>query len=739
MRKALLLLLVLPLSCSYLNLPLPQRGAQQPSAAAEEAPPPPMLAVDPENPRVETLWDTYGVPHIFAEDEAALFFAFGFAQMRSHGDLLLRLYGQARGRAAEYWGEHYIDSDIWVRTNGVPARAERWVEQQPEYMRALLDAFAAGANRYAELYPDSLGAAYHAVLPVRTSDILAHQQRVVNYTFLANPAMVAGVRRQWLAAATEEADRLALEASVSLPPVPGSNAWAVAPSRTAGGNALLLANPHLPWGDMYTWYEAHLVAPGLDAYGATLVGFPTLAIAFNDQLGWTHTVNTIDGADIYEISTSGNAYTFDGAVREMEIEQQVLRVRQPDGTLTERPLTVRRSIHGPIVAERTGRALALRVAGIETPHLFQQYWDLVRSSSRVSFEAVLARLQLPMFTVMYADRDGNILHVFNGTVPVRGRGDWSYWQGIVPGDTSATLWTRHYPYYALPRVLNPSSGWLQNANDPPWTTTFPAAIDAAYFPAYMAPQRPLAFRPQRSARMLHDSPRLTLESMIELKHSTHMEAADHLVQDVVAAARTIGDSTARAAAAVLEGWDRTADADSRGGVLFAAYLRELQRQRWPAGSIFEIPWTPRAPFATPDGLANPRLAVEVLASTARQVRELYGALDVAWGDVHRLRMDGLDLPGNGGGNELGVFRRVDWEPVPGDSIRRVATAGDSFVAAVEFSEPVRARTLLGYGNASQPHSPHRTDQLELFALKQLRTAWLTREDVLQNLAGRDVF
>jgi acyl-homoserine-lactone acylase len=57
--------------------------------------------------RAEILWDTYGIPHVYAKDTKSLFRAFGWAQMQSHGNLILRLYGQARGRAAEYWGEKY--------------------------------------------------------------------------------------------------------------------------------------------------------------------------------------------------------------------------------------------------------------------------------------------------------------------------------------------------------------------------------------------------------------------------------------------------------------------------------------------------------------------------------------------------------------------------------------------------------------------------------------------------------
>src|SRR5579872_1603588 len=82
----------------------------------------------------EILWDRYGIPHIFAPDRASLFYAYGYAQMEAHAELLIRLYTQSRGRAAEFYGEEYLDSDKWVRVNGIPERAKIWATQQsPEF------------------------------------------------------------------------------------------------------------------------------------------------------------------------------------------------------------------------------------------------------------------------------------------------------------------------------------------------------------------------------------------------------------------------------------------------------------------------------------------------------------------------------------------------------------------------------------------------------------------------------
>jgi acyl-homoserine lactone acylase PvdQ len=279
------------------------------ATSTRDAPPSPvpLAVIDSANARVELLWDDFGVPHIFAKDPAALFYAFGWAQMRSHADLILRMYGQSRARAAEYWGEAYIDSDLWLITNGVPARAEAWLAAQPGHIRAYLDAFVGGMNSYAAHHPDAISDAFEVVLPLRPVDVLAHMNRVVHFGFVANPLMVSAARRHLQ--------------------LPGSNGWAIGSARSASGNPLLLINPHLPWADYFTWYEAHLSLPDVNAYGATFVGMPFIGLGFNEHLGWTHTVNTIDNVDLYDIETRADGYIYDGAVRVFERDEHVLRVR----------------------------------------------------------------------------------------------------------------------------------------------------------------------------------------------------------------------------------------------------------------------------------------------------------------------------------------------------------------------------------------------------------------------------
>jgi acyl-homoserine-lactone acylase len=658
----------------------------------------------------EILWDKYGVPHIYGKTVPDLFRAFGWAQAKSHGNLILRLYGEGRGRAAEYWGQDNINSDRWVRTMGIPARAQIWYTEQTPEFRSYLDAFAAGINAYAQKHPELIDDSVEAVLPVQGVDVLAHLQHILHFTFMVNAAQISDLTN------SQPSSRLPSRS------VLGSNAWAIAPSRSASGNAMLLANPHTPWSGAFLWYEAQLTAPGINAYGASFVGVPVLNIAFNDHLGWTHTVNTHDGWDAYKLSVTGGKYRFDGNLYPFKTETQPLKVKQPNGTLRTEQLTVQHSIQGPVVIQKENEAIALRVVGLDQSKALEQWWEMARAQTLIQFEAALKPLQIPMFTVMYADRAGHIMHLFNGQVPIRPGGKFEDWEGIIAGDTSKTLWTKTHPYQDLPRVLNPPSGWLQNANDPPWTTTFPLALNPDKYAKYMAPRGPMGFRAQRSARMLMEDPKITFAEMIQYKHSTRMELADRLLDDLIPAVQRHGTALARSAASILAKWDRQANADSRGAVLFNVWVESMDFD-----PPFAIPWQETSPQTTPDGLANPVQAVASLEKAAAKVKATYKTLDVSWGEVFRLRYDNVDLPANGGYGDLGVFRTLDFAPAAGNQFQVVK--GDAFVAAIEFSNPVKAKVINSSGNATQPHSPHRSDQLALFEQKALRSVLRSREEI----------
>lgn len=666
--------------------------------------------------QTEILWDSWGVPHIYGRDFESLFKAFGWAQTQSHGNSILRLYGQARGRAAEYWGASYLSSDRYVKTMGIPARAQQWYEGQNTEIRRYLDAFAAGINDYAQKHPQEIDETVKVVLPVSGVDILAHLQRVIHFHFLANPQQVASLK--------------------TVPMRGGSNAWAIAPERSASGKAMLLANPHLPWSDFYLWYEAQLSAPGMNAYGATLVGMPVLAIAFNDNLGWTVTVNPVDGADIYQLTLKDGGYLFDGKVRPFESETQTITIKQKNGKFLEEQLKIERSIQGVIVARQGDKAFALRVAGLDRPNGLEQLLQMAKATNLKQFEGALEQLQLPLFNILYADRQGQILYLFNGEVPVRATGDWNYWQGIIPGDTSKTLWSKYHDYKDLPRLLNPPNGWLQNTNDPPWTSTFPTLLDPKNYPSYLAPsslaEASNLLRSQRSIQLIEEADKLSFEEMLARKFSSRLELADRILEYLIPAARLLSNPLGQEAAKVLETWDRQTNADSKGAVLFTLWALTANPSQ-----LFSKPWNENEALSTPTGLADVNNALAILEGVAAQVQLLYGSLDVSWGEVVRLRYGKQDLPASGAPGELGSFRVLDIATTKDE--RFSVVAGDSYIAAIEFGNPIKAKALTVYGNATQPNSSHVGDQLSLYARGELRPVWRTRKEVEAHLESRQVF
>lgn len=658
--------------------------------------------------KTEIIWDNYGVPHIYARNIEEMYYAFGWSQMHNHADLLLQLYGQARGRAAEYWGEKFITSDKQIQLFNLPDSARKQYARQKVESKKYLDAFVNGVNAYAQEHPGLIDSAMKRVLPVTVYDVMAHMKRVICLEFIAEPDIRAA---KHLSSA-------------------GSNSYAIAPSRSASKNAMLLANPHLFWDDFWLFFEAHLTAPGFNAYGATLVGQPALGIAFNENLGWASTNNTIDVSDRYELTLRDNGYLLDDRVELFERKNIQLKVRQNDGTLKTQDTVLSYSKHGPIVGKKNGKAYAIRIAGLENAFLAEQYHNMAKARSWKEFEKAIKMLQMPFFNVVYADKAGNIFYYFNGNVPKRIEGDWKFWNGTIDGRFSKYIWNSYHRYEELPKLFNPSTGFVQNANDAPWTSTYPVALKAENFPSYMAPKS-TPLRPQRAIKQIKDDASITFEELVGYKLNTGMEAADRFLDDLLAAVKQYPDTLAQRAAAVLQQWDKATNIDSRGAVLFARWW-DMRKD-----TIFSIPWNPAEPITTPDGLKDPEKAVALLSKAATEVEKMYGDLSVAWGEVNRFKVGNYNLPANGATSTYGVFRNMYFEKNDRDN-RGYAVFGDTYVAVTEFGPKVKAQVLLSYGNATQPGSKHIGDQLSLLSQKKLRPAWLNRSEILQNSEKKEL-
>ena len=661
----------------------------------------------------EILWDSFGVPHIYAKTEEGGFYGFGYAQAQSHGNLLLRMYGESRARAAEYWGEKYESQDKWLVANDVPARSVQWFRQQTPQMQKNLEAFAAGINAYAAAHPDRIAAEVKVVLPLKGVDIIAHAQRLMNFGYIAS-------------------DRKVLS-DPSINEAGGSNAWAVAPSRSASGKAMLLANPHLPWApSQLTYYEAQITAPGLAIYGATQVGLPVLRFGFNNDLGFTNTVNTMQGFTSYQLTLEGNGYRFDGKVLPFKSETKSYKVKQADGTLKTVSFEQKSTVHGPVFTLPDGKTvIALKVAGLDRSGVLEQYLDMGKARDWATFEKALRRMQVVMFNIIYADRAGHILYLDNGLLPKHASGDLKYWSAPVPGDTSATLWKDVHSYDDMPKLFDPATGFVQNANDPPWLATWPRALDPKAFPAYVAPVGPMSQRAQMSVKLMTKTPKISFDDFVSRKLTTTSLMAERMLPDLLAAAAGSNDADVQAATALLEDWDHRFEPDSRAALLFETWAGIFAPRNFTDQSNYAVKWTLDDPLETPRGLKDPAAAVAMLKQAVAKTKQLYGAIDRPYGDVSRFHIGDVSVPANGGFGNTGVFRTITWGPMKNGE--RTPVHGETWVSMVEFGTPLKAVGLMSYGNSSQPGSKHNSDQLQLLADKKFRSLWIDRADIERHL------
>jgi acyl-homoserine-lactone acylase len=670
--------------------------------------------------QVEVVRTAFGVPHIRAENLAAAGFALGYVMLEDHGASVAYGLLRARGEMGRWFGRDSMESDFLARRAYLHAVA-RYASLDAA-TRDVYDGFAAGVNRYIALHPEEFPAGFS---PAFTGyDVAARDVNVARGSqageFLSR---IEAARRGGVAESGEGAAPAAGEDPIE----EGSNAWAFAPRRTRSGRAILLRNPHLSWTAGY--YEAHVTVPGvLDFYGDFRIGGPFGVIGgFNRHLGWATTNNATDLDEIYALAADPGRtdhYLFEGASIPLERELVTVTFRNGEALSTETrefwysPL-------GPVVHRDSGKVYVLRAAGDGEYRAGEQFLRMMRAESLEEWQDAMRMRARMNSNFTYADGDGNILYVWNAALPSLPHpsgGDTA----AVPARTTNDIWTRYVPYDSLPQVLNPRGGYVRNENDAPYHTNLHQILDRRRYPANV-PDPSLRLRSQLSLELIHNDRKLSLEDVVALKHSYRMLLADRVKDDLLAAVRAAGPHGEIAAAAdLLDRWDNTASPDSRGSVLFDLWWRRYTDGA-NADSMFAQPWTVEAPVATPRGLRDPARAADAFGWAVAETIRRHGGYDVAWGDVHRVRIANTDVPVGGCGGALGCFRVLNFRTEPDG--RRAVTGGDGWVLAVEFTDVPRAYSVLAYGQSSRPDSPLLGDQAEMFARGELKRVAFTQRDV----------
>ncbi len=688
--------------------------------------------------------DAFGVPHIYGRDDASAVFGLMYAQAEDNFWQLEEDHINKLGRAAEIYGQSRLAGDLTVRLFETNKRARDEYKNLSLPMQKLCDAYAAGINYYLERHP--------AVRP-----------RLIN-RFEPWFALVTGAPSPQSVGITVNEVRALFSDLPSAPPSPspggtveegeeGSNMWAVSPKKSASGHALLFINPHVGFFGGGQRYEAHLHSKqGLNISGFAMLGSPYIWTGHNEVLGWSHTNSGADSTDVY-VETFDNpknplAYRYGGNYRNAVVWTDEIRVGN-QGNIETKRFTFRKTHHGPIVALRAGKFLAVRAASVEiSGRLLEQKWAMARARTFTEFKTAMAQRRLTGSNTMYADRRGNIFYLHGNATPRRStKYDWTK---PVDGGDAETDWRGYHELSELPQVLNPSSGWIQNCNSTPFLTSNTDNPDRSKFPVYMAPDLDTP-RAQRSRHILSSKEKFSFEEWERASLDTHVLLAETMVPELISIWEKLVQSDVGRAnklsepVAVLKSWNYESRVDSIPTTLFMLYFEQLQRVNRERAARQTDDNQP-APTPLADQLNRIDAATKA-AAFERVLNDLqtdFGKWQIAWGEINRLQrihtsgtLEKFDdtkpsVPVPGASGLAGTLFTFNTRRDAGQK-RRYGISGNSYLAVVEFTPRIRARSLLVFGEIADPKSLHFFDQAELYSTKQYKPAWFDLKDIKRNL------
>jgi len=457
--------------------------------------------------RVEILLDKHGIPHVYAENEADLFYAQGYMHARDRLWQMEQNRRIARGTMSEVFGDSALEVDRFSRIVGFRRAAQVEAAQVDSATLAILAAYVAGVNAYMDANAGRLGAEFNLLrfVPERwqVEDVIAHHKLLawslsVNWenelSRLQLLATLGPMRAAELepdypaktplileAVGSVESTRLLSTAGLLLNEYEkikqwvgqptegmGSNSWVIAPKHSQNRRAILCNDPHLALQIPGIWYENALHCPKLEVSGASYPGLPGVLIGHNAQIAWGLTNAFVDVQDLYLERADGDdstRFAFGDAWEEAVVLEETITVRRQAQPHVERVVITR---HGPLISnlieDEAGSTLplSLRWVGHLPTHGIRSILNLNRAQEWDSFVAALADWGGAPQNVTYADYDGNIGYLLAGMMPVRRQN-----LGVVPalGWDGAHEWTGMVPRQELPRLFNPPSGRIVTANN----------------------------------------------------------------------------------------------------------------------------------------------------------------------------------------------------------------------------------------------------------------------------------
>lgn len=704
--------------------PAPRDAAVEKGPIAES----PAISASQLAQQVTIYRDAYGVPHIDGATDEATVFGFAYAQAEDYFWQVEDTYLLSLGRYAEAHGPQGVNSDLLNRAFEIVPHSKADYEHLEPKMKSLCEAFVAGLNYYLATNPQT-------------------KPRLIT-EFEPWYALACG--RQLMLELTYRYTRLHSNYMPRVNPViaaaTGSNAWAIAPSRTASGKAMLFANPHQPWFGFGQMYEAHLRSgEGWNFAGATFFGSPLPTMGHNERIGWSFTTNEPDIADVWVEKFDDPAnplnYRYGDGYRTAVEWQDVIKVKT-HGSVKEKTYTFRKTHHGPIVRkEDEQRQLAVRIGRLEEALLLRQMNSLVRARNLDDFKRGMSGLNFPIMNAVYADCEGNIFFLYNGAIPRRDpQFDWSK---PVDGSDPRTEWQGYHPIDELPQLLNPKAGYVQNCNSTPFTTTHDENPEIGAFPPYMVEDKlDDKRRAKISRKLLREMNQVTFDELQAAAYDTTLYWPLTELPDYAKAFAALEETHADLAAQVkpyldhLLDWDCRVTHASTQATLCVAWYEQLHGNTYPGETLKER------------FVGNYPEQFKALLKAAAILRTTFGDWKVAWGDAYRVQRHpevadlvrvpfsdkAPSLPSAGAHGPMGIVFTQYYTPsinIPfvKSVAKRYGVIGYTYMGVFEFGERVQGATVVQFGSSGDPKSPHYFDQAKLLSEQKLKPELFYWDDV----------
>ncbi len=774
--------------------------------------------------RVEVIRDIYGIPHIRARSENDLYYALGFVNAQDRlwqMDLFRRL---SQGRLAEIFGPDLIPLDYKHRVLGFQRLAERLYGDADEESRKMCRAYVGGINDYIREFPDRvplefllLGYRPELWSPENVYGVLMWQQWMVTFNWESELAMVGlmqglgvdetleliGTQREQGPSIISETEkqygveqsridgtiippefdynRIKFEREEASPAQKGethvssiadrsqvfaSNAWVVSGARSHSGKPMLANDPHIPHTLPSIWYMVHLSAPGIDdAAGIMTLGVPMIVMGHTRHIAWGDTTTGADTQDLFIEKLNPedpNEYYHDGAYLPFESVKEVIRYRER-GEMKSVEKEIRLSVHGPIINEiadppvRTDMPLSLRWAGYETSDSLKSARLMLRARNWQDFREALRYTVTPVWNWVYADAEGNIGYQLVGLIPIRKKG-----RGMlpVPGWLEEYDWDGYIPYDEMPRLFNPSNGYIVTANNRVTPDDYPYLISTQYLGPYRA---------ERIEELILARERLSSEDMERIQMDVYSKQAERLRDIFVDACEKYpsADSDFRQAVELMKAWDLMAEPDRAGATIFfesyATIARNIIRDRMEGGLwrrvyrsipslddlLTEAASRKWFDDASTDAVETRDQAIAAgVARAVKSLRQFYQCDPEGWtwGRLHTLTFThplgrqgilakALNVgPFQMGGsnstiNPANYYFDVERKPYP-------VVAGASMRTVVDFGNVNAAHMVITLGQSGNRFSSHYSDQLPFWLRGESLPIWNTAEEIEANQEGK---